>query len=255
MAVEVLGILLASAGASYALRAWQRRREPTRVALEDVLAEDAAVVMSVATHEAGSRAHPEIWPIHILYGLMQDEAFTAAIEKLGGNPSAIEERVLAELDRRPAREPDEAARVEGLRVLVYAHGQSGRKITSAGIWAYLARTPTGKLVEMGDLTCHALLFLLVHGMPEPSPTLPDRVDVHVVMRNDDYTTRDFVVSVLREIFEMSEADAEARTLQVHNEGRGVVGRFKAPLAAMKIESVRKRAREHMFPLWIAPEDC
>ncbi len=254
MAVEVLGILLASAGASYALRAWQRRREPPRVTLEDVLAEDAAVVMSVANHEAGSRAHPEIWPIHILYGLMQDEAFTAAIEKLGGDPNMIEERVLAELDRRP-REHDEAARVEGLRVLVGAHGQYGRKITSAGIWAYLARTPTGKLVEMGELTGYALMFTLIHGMAEPPPTLPDRVDVHVVMRNDDYTTHDFVISVLREIFDMTDADAAAKTLQVHNEGRGIVGRFKAPLAAMKIELVRKRAREQMFPLWIAPEDC
>lgn len=252
MAVEVLGILLASAGASYALRAWQRRREPPRLLLEDVLAEDAAVAMSVATHEAGSRAHPEIWPIHILYGLLQDEAFTAAIEKLGGTPSAIEERVLTELEKR-SRDHDEAARVEALRVLAYAHGQRERKITSTDIWAYLARTATGKLVESGELTCHALLFTLVHGMREPQPTLPDRVDVHVVMRNDDYTTRDFVVSVLREVFD--ESDAEPKMMEVHNTGRGVVGRFKSPLAAMKIEAVRKRAREQMFPLWIAPEDC
>ena len=253
MAVEVLGILLASAGASYALRAWQRRREPAR--LEEVLAEDASIAMSVATHEAGSRLHPEIWPIHILYGLLQDETFTSAITKLGGNPEAIEAKVLAELERRPARERDEAARVEALRVLAFAHGQRERKITATDIWAYLARTPTGKLVESGDLTCHALLFTLVHGMTEPPATLPDRVDVHVVMRNDDYTTRDFVVGVLREVFDQSDADAEPKMMQVHNEGRGIVGRFKAPLAAMKIELVRKRAREQMFPLWIAPEDC
>lgn len=253
MSVEVLGILLASAGASYALRVWQRRREPAR--LEDVLAEDASIAMSVATHEAGSRSHPEIWPIHILYGLLQDEAFTTAIKKLGGDPDAIEARVLGELERRPAREHDETARVEALRVLAYAHGQRERKVTATDLWAYLARTATGKLVESGDLTCHALLFVLVHGMVEPSPQLPDRVDVHVVMRNDDYTTRDFVVSVLREVFGESDADAEPKMMQVHNEGRGIVGRFKAPLAAMKIETVRKRAREQMFPLWIAPEDC
>ena len=110
MAVEVIGLLLASAGASYALRAWQRRREPRR--LEEVLAEDAAVVISVATHEAGTRQHPEIWPIHLLYGLLQDEPFVEAIGKLGGDAAAIETRVLAELDRRPAREHDEGARVE-----------------------------------------------------------------------------------------------------------------------------------------------
>lgn len=253
MAVEVLGILLASAGASYALRAWQRRREPAR--LEEVLAEDASIAMSVATHEAGSRHHPEIWPIHILYGLLQDETFTAAIKKLGGDPDAIEARVLSELERRPAREHDEAARVEALRVLAYAHGQRERKITSTDLWAYLARTTTGKLVESGDLTCHALLFVLVHGMAEPPPVLPDRVDVHIIMRNDDYTTRDFVVGVLREVFDETDAEAEPKMMQVHTDGRGVVGRFKSALAAMKIEAVRKRAREQMFPLWIAPEDC
>jgi ATP-dependent Clp protease adaptor protein ClpS len=254
VAVEILGILLASAGASYALRAWQRRREPIRL-LDDVLAEDASIAMSVATHEAGSRSHPEIWPIHMLYGLLQDETFTAAITKLGGAPDAIEARVLGELERRPAREHDEAGRVEALRVLAYAHGQRDRKITSTDLWAYLARTTTGKLVESGDLTCHALLFTLVHGMAEPPATLSDRIDVHVVMRNDDYTTRDFVVGMLREVFDQSDADAEPKMMQVHNEGRGIVGRFKSPLAAMKIELVRKRAREQMFPLWIAPEDC
>lgn len=249
--VEVLGLLLASAGASYALRAWQRRRDPTR--LEAVLAEDAAVAMSVASHEAGVRHHPEIWPIHILYGLLQDETFTAAIEKLGGKPGAIEERVLAELERRPAREPDEAARIEALRVLAYAHGQRDRKITCIDVWAYLARTTCGKLVELDGVTAYDLVFTLVHGMRQPPSELADRIDVHVVIRNDDYTTRDFVVSVLREVFELD--DAEPKMMQVHNEGRGVVGRYKAKLAATKIDAVRRRARDEMFPLWIGPEDC
>lgn len=249
--VEVLGLLLASAGASYALRAWQRRREPA--GLEDVLAEDAAVAMSVATHEAGARQHPEIWPIHLLYGLLQDEAFTAAIEKLGGKPETIETRVLAELDKRPAREPDEAARIEALRVLAYAHGQRERKITCADVWAYLARTTTGKLVEGDGVTAYDLVFMLVHGMAAPPSELADRIDVHVVMRNDDYTTRDFVIGVLNDVFELT--DAEPKMLQVHNEGSGVVGRYKAKLAAMKIDVVRRRARDEMFPLWIAAEDC
>jgi ATP-dependent Clp protease adaptor protein ClpS len=160
--------------------------------------------------------------------------------------------VLAEIERRPAHEPDEPARVEALRVLAYAHGQRERKISCTDIWAYLARTTTGKLVESGDLTSHALLFTLVHGMPEPAATLPDRIDVNVVMRNDDYTTREFVVKVLVDEFE--DVDPEPKMMQVHNEGRGVVGRYKSQLAAMKIDAVRRRAREHMFPLWIAPED-
>ncbi|HSD87284.1 MAG TPA: ATP-dependent Clp protease adaptor ClpS [Kofleriaceae bacterium] len=253
MSVEVLGILLASAGASYALRAWQRRREPRR--LEDVLAEDAAVVVSVATHEAGTRQHPEIWPIHLLYGLLQDEVFVETIKRLGGDPDAIENRVLAELDRRPARERDDGARLEALRVLAFAHHGGERQMTCKDLWAYLARTTTAQLVDGGELTRHALLFTLVHGMPEPSTALPDRTDVHVVLRNDDYTTRELVTEILEDVFGMSEADAETRMLQVHNEGRGVVGRFKLDVARPKIDEVRRRARERMLPLWIGVEDC
>jgi ATP-dependent Clp protease adaptor protein ClpS len=253
VAVEVLGLLLASAGASYALRAWQKRREPRR--LEDALDEDAAVVVSVATHEAKSRQHPELWPIHLLYGLMQDDAFVEAIRKLGGDATAIENRVLAELDRRPARQHDDGAHVEAVRVLAMAHHGGERRMTCKDLWAYLARTTTGRLVEGDGVTCHALVFAFAHGMQEPSTEMPGRTDVHVVLRNDDYTTRDFVVDVLRDVFEVSEDDAETRMMQVHTEGRGIVGRYKLPVAKQKVDEVRRRARERVFPLWIGLEDC
>lgn len=253
MAVEVLGLLLASAGASFALRAWQRRREPRR--LEEVLAEDAAVVVSVATHEAGTRQHPELWPIHLLYGLLQDEPFVEAIKKLGGDPDAIESRVLAELDRRPARQHDDGAHMEAVRVLAMAHHGGERKMSAKDLWAYLSRTTTGQLVESEGLTRHALVFAFAHGMPEPSTEMPGRTDVHVVLRNDDYTTREIVVDILRDVFDIPDAEAETRMMQVHTEGRGVVGRFKLAVAKQKVDEARRRARERMFPLWIGLEDC
>ena len=75
------------------------------------------------------------------------------------------------------------------------------------------------------------------------------------MRNDDYTTRDFVVSVLREVFDLSDAEAEPRMMQVHNEGRGIVGRFKSPLAAMKIERFASAPASRCSRSGSAPEDC
>jgi ATP-dependent Clp protease adapter protein ClpS len=54
---------------------------------------------------------------------------------------------------------------------------------------------------------------------------------------------------------MPDADAQTRMMQVHNEGRGVVGRFKLDVARPKIDEVRRRARERMLPLWIGVEDC
>ena len=40
----------------------------------------------------------------------------------------------------------------------------------------------------------------------------------VIIHNDDFTTMDFVVKVLRDIFFMNEQDAETLMMQVHNTG-------------------------------------
>ena len=45
----------------------------------------------------------------------------------------------------------------------------------------------------------------------------------VIIHNDDFTTMDFVVKVLRDIFFMNEQDAETLMMQVHNTGQAVVG--------------------------------
>ena len=45
----------------------------------------------------------------------------------------------------------------------------------------------------------------------------------VLFHNDNYTTRDFVVAVLREVFHKSESDAVAIMLHVHHQGIGVAG--------------------------------
>jgi len=63
-------------------------------ALGTAFESDAEVVLHVATHEARARgALPT--SVHILYGLLQDEAITSAIRATGGDPDAIEGAVLA----------------------------------------------------------------------------------------------------------------------------------------------------------------
>ena len=81
----------------------------------------------------------------------------------------------------------------------------------------------------------------------------DLGDVNVVLRNDDYTTRDFVCELLTGTFGCTEDVAEARTMQTHTEGRGVIGRFRAHDAKSKILAARELARTRGFPLWIGIE--
>ena len=75
----------------------------------------------------------------------------------------------------------------------------------------------------------------------------------VLFHNDNYTTRDFVVAVLREVFHKSESDATAIMLHVHNTGIGVAGVYTFDVARTKIEVVEALAREHEFPLRLTME--
>ncbi len=70
----------------------------------------------------------------------------------------------------------------------------------------------------------------------------------VVLINDDYTTRDFVVEVLVEVFGCDATTATRIMLDVHRKGRGVVSTFTYDIAVSKAGQVHHRARAEGFPL-------
>jgi ATP-dependent Clp protease adaptor protein ClpS len=255
MAIEILSLLVAGAGASYGFWAIQRRRERGLGLrqLESAFDADANVVFGVAMHAVTTRGHTAMSPIHLVYGLLQDETFTGAIKQLGGDPDAIETRVLAALDARATEDAAGMETVGSLLSYSYAVAQHHeRKVTIVDLWARLAVLDETKLLEV---PVHELLFLLVHSLPMPPPDLAGRTDCHVILRNDDFTTQDFVMQILRDVFELSETDAHARMMETHTKGKTIVGRYKMAVARDRIIAARSRAREQMMPLWIAPEDC
>jgi ATP-dependent Clp protease adaptor protein ClpS len=78
----------------------------------------------------------------------------------------------------------------------------------------------------------------------------------VLLHNDNYTTRDFVVAVLREVFHRTETDAVQIMLHVHYNGIGVAGVYPCEVAETKIRLTEKLAKENEFPLRLSmePED-
>jgi ATP-dependent Clp protease adaptor protein ClpS len=131
-----------------------------------------------------------------------------------------------------------------------------RKATAGDLWARVSRYPAVmKAFEAGGLPAHRLLFALVHGGDAPAPRLqaPVPPTVHVVLRNDDVTTFEFVRDLLREVFELDDAAAQQISMTTHHEGRAIVGRYPPDVAASRIESARSRAREAGFPLWVGVE--
>ncbi len=70
----------------------------------------------------------------------------------------------------------------------------------------------------------------------------------VILHNDDYTTMEFVVHVLQQVFYKTESEAVQIMLTVHNNGTGVCGIYTAEIAETKVYLVHDMARKHGFPL-------
>ena len=75
----------------------------------------------------------------------------------------------------------------------------------------------------------------------------------VIILNDDFTTMEFVVNVLIEVFFLSEENALALMLQVHNSGKAVAGVYTYDIAVSKAQKAVKMARENDFPLRLSVE--
>lgn len=71
---------------------------------------------------------------------------------------------------------------------------------------------------------------------------------NVFMHNDDYTTMEFVIEVLQEIFHKESAEATILMLQIHRRGLALCGLYPFEIAETKVDKVHKRAREAGFPL-------
>lgn len=75
----------------------------------------------------------------------------------------------------------------------------------------------------------------------------------VIFYNDDYTTMEFVVEVLRSVFNKSEEEANNLMLAIHEIGSSVVGSYTYDIAVSKANITRSIARKNGFPLRVEVE--
>ena len=86
----------------------------------------------------------------------------------------------------------------------------------------------------------------IHEIIEEKTTEPPMYKV--LLHNDDYTTKDFVVEILMAIFNKSRQEATSLMWHVHRNGSGVCGIYPYELAETKVKLVTMVARENGFPL-------
>lgn len=89
---------------------------------------------------------------------------------------------------------------------------------------------------------------------EPKTKLKKPPLYKVLLHNDDFTTMEFVVLVLEEIFRHPPATAFQIMLNVHQKGIGVAGIYTLEIAETKASKTMDLARAHEFPLLCTIEE-
>ena len=87
-----------------------------------------------------------------------------------------------------------------------------------------------------------------------STALQEPKKYKVYLLNDDYTTMDFVVDVLCDIFHKSYEEAVNIMLTIHKQGKGLCGIYTYEIAETKVEQVHRLARANQFPLKAVMEE-
>jgi ATP-dependent Clp protease adaptor protein ClpS len=76
----------------------------------------------------------------------------------------------------------------------------------------------------------------------------------VLLHNDDYTTMEFVLLVLEDVFNKTSAQAQEIMMKVHEKGVGVCGVYCFEVAETKAQKVDGMAKSEGYPLKISIEE-
>lgn len=76
----------------------------------------------------------------------------------------------------------------------------------------------------------------------------------VILVNDDFTPREFVVYLLAAVFQKSREEAQRIMLTAHQGGKSVVGVYTYDVASSKTDKARRQAIEAGYPLQLYVEE-
>ncbi len=77
----------------------------------------------------------------------------------------------------------------------------------------------------------------------------------VVLVNDDYTPREFVVYILVSVFRKDHSEARRIMITAHQGGRSLVGVYTYDVASSRVDRARRQATEAGYPLMLYTEEA
>ena len=75
----------------------------------------------------------------------------------------------------------------------------------------------------------------------------------VILLNDDFTPREFVVMVLKAVFHMNESTAYRVMITAHQKGACVIAVFTKDVADTKAKEATELGKQNGFPLYFTTE--
>lgn len=88
---------------------------------------------------------------------------------------------------------------------------------------------------------------------DTSSLFNEPLDYKVIFYNDDITSFDFVIAILRSVYFKTYEEAHKITLEIHNKGKSIIDVYPKEIAEHKIQQTTKSARQHGFPLQVKIE--
>ncbi len=217
--------------------------------------------------------------LHLLLALLPSRTVRAALASAGGSAKVIRAAAIRQLERAADGAEAEVATAAGAeaaaaeQVLVQALGRvragGGARLAAADVLVQLAQRSGCAAAALLATHQLALSTIDVHGSDRrtgpvalwagrlarrlrssaPSAVRPGADEpVRVVIHDDSFTTRVFVVESLARHFGMTRERAEALTEQVQVSGLGLVGELPYAEAIRCVDAITAAARCRGFPL-------
>jgi ATP-dependent Clp protease adapter protein ClpS len=244
--------------------------------------------LSRAIAQAEQQAYPCATPEHVLLALLDDpdavpvmRACNVDIEKLGSDVLAsmphwpyaqdqdAPDDALCSDEPDETLDPQERDEEEGIpvehfqivlqRAIAHAKSSEREEVNSADVLVAMLEGSVSGLMNAHGVTRYDATTFICHGIGKdeqatssafrtpPGDTSGSSM-FEIQLINDDYTSMDFVVRVLEEVFELGKEDAERVMLEIHRTGVGTCGSFTRETAEARATQVIDLARQHQHPL-------